>query len=64
MHGDQRFRYSRPIVAGDELTATAHGHRRETLGGHSMVTAESEITDATGAHVVTATSTLVVRGDE
>ena len=29
-----------------------------------MVTAESAIADATGAHVVTATSTLVVRGDE
>ncbi|MEO8263733.1 MAG: MaoC family dehydratase, partial [Pseudolysinimonas sp.] len=29
-----------------------------------MVTAESAITDQTGAHVVTATSTLVVRGDE
>jgi hypothetical protein len=29
-----------------------------------MVTAESTIVDADGAHVVTATSTLVVRGDE
>jgi len=29
-----------------------------------MVTAESSIVDATGAHVVTAISTLVVRGDE
>jgi hypothetical protein len=28
------------------------------------VTSESAIADATGAHVVTATSTLVVRGDE
>jgi hypothetical protein len=29
-----------------------------------MVTAESVITDAQGEHVVTAVSTLVVRGDE
>jgi hypothetical protein len=29
-----------------------------------MVTAESTIVDADGEHVVTATSTLVVRGDE
>jgi hypothetical protein len=29
-----------------------------------MVTAESSISDATGEHVVTAISTLVVRGDE
>jgi acyl dehydratase len=64
VHGDQRFSYTRPIVAGDELTATLTIASVKTLGGHSMVTAESEIVDASGAHVVTATSTLVVRGDE
>jgi acyl dehydratase len=64
VHGDQRFSYSRPIVAGDELTATLTVASVKTLGGHSMVTAESAIVDATGAHVVTAVSTLVVRGDE
>ncbi len=57
-------RYTRPIVAGDELTATLTVTSVKTLGGHSMVTAESAIADATGAHVVTAISTLVVRGDE
>ena len=35
-----------------------------SAGGHSMVTAESTIVDASGEHVVTAISTLVVRGDE
>lgn len=64
VHGDQRFSYSRPIVAGDELTATLTVTSVKSLGGHSMVTSESVITDSTGAHVVTATSTLVVRGDE
>jgi acyl dehydratase len=64
VHGDQRFSYSRPIVAGDELTAQLTVSSVKSLGGHSMVTAESVITDPTGAHVVTATSTLVVRGDE
>ena len=64
VHGDQRFSYSRPIVAGDELTATLAVTSIKTLGGHSMVTAESTIVDAAGAHVVTAISTLVVRGDE
>ena len=64
VHGDQRFSYSRPIVAGDELTATMTITSVKSLGGHSMVTSESVIADATGAHVVTATSTLVVRGDE
>ena len=64
VHGDQRFSYTRPIVAGDELTATLTVASVKSLGGHSMVTSESAIVDATGAHVVTAISTLVVRGDE
>ena len=64
VHGDQRFTFSRPIVAGDELVATLTVSSVKTLGAHSMVTAESAITDATGEHVVTAISTLVVRGDE
>lgn len=64
VHGDQRFSYSRPIVAGDELTATLTVASVKSLGGHWMVTAESSIADADGAHVVTAISTLVVRGEE
>lgn len=64
VHGDQRFTYTRPIVAGDELTATLAVTSIKSLGGHSMVTAESTIVDASGEHVVTAISTLVVRGDE
>lgn len=64
VHGDQRFTFSRPIVAGDELTATMTITSVKSIGGHSMVTAESSIVDSAGAHVVTATSTLVVRGDE
>jgi Acyl dehydratase len=64
VHGDQRFSYSRPIVAGDELVATMTIASVKSIGGHSMVTSESSISDASGAHVVTATSTLVVRGDE
>ena len=64
VHGDQRFSYSRPIVAGDELTATMTIASVRSIGGHSMVTSESSISNAAGAHVVTATSTLVVRGDE
>lgn len=63
VHGEQRFAYSRPIVAGDELTATLTVASIKTLGGNAMVTAESAIADRSGAHVVTAVSTLVVRGD-
>jgi acyl dehydratase len=64
VHGDQRFSFSRPILAGDELTATLTVTSVKSLGGNAMVTAESSIVDAAGNHVVTATSTLVVRADE
>ena len=64
VHGDQRFTSTRPIVAGDLLTATLTVSSVKTLGPHSIVTAESSITDAAGGHVATAISTLVVRGDE
>ena len=63
VHGDQRFSYTRPIVAGDELTATLTVTSVKTLGGNAMVTAASDVVDQAGEHVVTATSTLVVRGD-
>ncbi|GGK94743.1 UPF0336 protein [Salinibacterium xinjiangense] len=63
VHGEQRFSYTRPIIAGDELTATLAVTSVKSLGGNSMVTAESTIVDARGSHVVTAISTLVVRGD-
>jgi acyl dehydratase len=64
VHGDQRFDYSRPLVAGDEVVAQLRVTKVQSLGGHSMVTSETEVTTLDGAHVVTATSTLVVRGEE
>ena len=64
VHGDQRFTFTRPIVAGDLLTATLSVPSVKTLGGHSIVTAQTTITDAAGAHVVTTISALVVRGEE
>lgn len=63
VHGEQRFSFSRPIVAGDVLTAVLTVASVKTLAGNAMVTALSAITDAAGHHVVTASSTLVVRGD-
>ena len=64
VHGDQRFDYVRPIVAGDELVGQLRVTKVQALRGHSMVTSETVISTVSGEHVVTATSTLVVRGDE
>jgi acyl dehydratase len=64
VHGNQQFVHERAIVAGDELTATLSISSIKSLGGHTMITAESSIFDAEDSLVVTAISTLVVRGDE
>lgn len=64
VHGDQRFTYRRPVVAGDELTATMTVTSVKSLGGNNMVTTRSDIVDAAGELVVTATSSIVVRGDD
>jgi len=64
IHAEQRFRYSRPIVAGDELTGRIAVTGVRAVGKGAMVTSETEITDAAGAHVVTAVSVLLIGGDE
>lgn len=60
IHAEQRFAYTRPIVAGDELSARLRVTGIRTMAGNAMITSEAEITDADGAHVVTATSVLLV----
>jgi acyl dehydratase len=64
VHGDQRFVHVRPIVAGDELTSQLTVASVKSIGGHSMVTFETKVHDASSELVCTAISTLVVRGDE
>ena len=64
VHGDQRFVHVRPIVAGDELTSQLTVASVKAIGGHSMVTFETQVHDTNGQLVCTAISTLVVRGDE
>ena len=64
IHAEQRFAYSRPIVAGDELTAQLRVTGIRMMGGNAMMTSEAEIADAEGEHVVTATSVLLVGAEE
>lgn len=63
VHGEQRFVYVRPIVAGDVLTSEVSVAGIKTLAGNHMVTFETEIYDAANQLVCTAISTLVVRGE-
>ena len=62
VHGDQRFVFERPIVAGDELTSELTVASVKSLGGNHMVTFETKIFDSKDSLVCTAISTLVVRG--
>ncbi len=64
VHGEQRFRYSRPVVAGDELTATLTVDTLRQIGGADIIGTRSEVTDDAGNHVVTAHAVLVHRGAE
>lgn len=64
IHAEQRFAYTRPIVAGDELSARLKVTGIRMMTGNAMITSEAEITDAAGAHVVTATSVLLVGSDD
>ncbi|PKI90302.1 hypothetical protein CW368_11025 [Actinomycetales bacterium SN12] len=63
IHAEQRFQYTRPIVAGDELTARLAVTGIRSLGGNAMITSEASLTDASGEHVVTAVSVLLVGSD-
>jgi acyl dehydratase len=62
VHGEQRFEYARPIVAGDVLTAQPTITEIRDVGRNVMVTTSAQIRDAAGELVCTALSTLVERG--
>ena len=64
VHGEQKFSYSRPVVPGDELTATLTVSSLRQIGGADIVGTTSEITDADGALVCTAGATLVHQGGD
>lgn len=61
LHGEQRFEYSRPIIAGDELTVVSRLVGVRSLAGNDFVTIAADLTDPSGSHVATATAVIVVR---
>lgn len=64
VHGEQRFVHTRPVHAGDVLQTAVTIESVRSAGGHDMVTTRSEVSTLDGEPVVTAYSTLVVRGAE
>ncbi|GAA0795267.1 MaoC family dehydratase N-terminal domain-containing protein [Spirilliplanes yamanashiensis] len=63
VHGEQRFAYTRPVVAGDELVCVNTLEDATSRGGHDFVTTRTEVSTAAGEPVVTVWSKLVVRGE-
>lgn len=63
VHGDQRFAYSAPIVAGMTLICTTTIDEIRSLGGNDFVTLRSSITSS-GVEVCSAWSKLIVRGED
>ena len=64
VHGDQRFEYRRPIVAGDELVTSVTIEGIRSAAGNDILTTRADITTVSGELVVTSHSTLVARGSE
>jgi len=62
VHGEQRFEYARPLMAGDVVTTQATITDIRDAGRNAMLSTRTEISTVDGEHVCTATSTLVERG--
>jgi acyl dehydratase len=63
VHGDQRFAYTRPIVAGDELVCASTVEEITSRGGHDFLTTRTDVRTAAGDPVVSVWAKLVVRGE-
>jgi acyl dehydratase len=64
VHGQQRFRYARPVFAGDELTGSCILEDVISRGGSDFVSTRTEVTAPGGEPVLTAWAKLVVRGKD
>ena len=62
VHGEQRFEYTRPLHAGDVVTAQVTISDIRDVSRNSMMTTTTRISTVDGEHVCTAYSTLVERG--
>jgi acyl dehydratase len=62
VHGEQRFEYARPLMAGDVVTAQSTITDIRDAGRNAMLSTTTEISTVDGERVCTATTTLVERG--
>jgi len=64
VHGDQKFAYTRPVVAGDALVCVNTVEEIISRGGHEFLTTRTDVRTVDGEPVVTVWSKLVQRGGE
>ena len=64
VHGDQRFVQSRPLTAGDVVTAQLTIDAVRQAGGADILKTRSEIVTVEGEHVCTAHATLVHQAEQ
>jgi acyl dehydratase len=62
VHGEQSYRYERPLYVGDHIKATPRLSNIQTRKSNEFLTTEAEVYDAAGELVLTARSTLISRG--
>jgi acyl dehydratase len=63
VHGEQQFRYSRPLHAGDVVIAQSTITRIRRVKSLTMLTTETQIRSLSGEHICTGLNTLVERGE-
>ncbi|MEV0426169.1 MaoC family dehydratase N-terminal domain-containing protein [Micromonospora sp. NPDC050495] len=63
VHGDQRFAYTRPVVAGDELVCVSTIEEIINRGGHGFLTTRTDVSTTAGDPVVAVWFKIVVRGE-
>jgi acyl dehydratase len=63
VHGDQRYAYTRPIVAGDELVCHVVIEEITSRGGHDFLTTRVDVTSPDGEPIVSTWAKLVQRGE-
>lgn len=63
VHGEQRFRYTRPVYAGDRLRCVCSVEDITSRGGHDFLTTRIDLSTESGEPVVSVWSKLVVRGE-
>jgi acyl dehydratase len=62
VHGDQRFAYTRPVVAGDRVRCVCTVEAATSRAGNDLLTIRTDVIDGADSPVCSAWTLLVSRG--